>query len=218
MVRHPMKENETRVAQNVHADAQQDLRHRAKVSNGIETVIMGDGSTRSLLRVEQTTKVDGKPKPEFDIKVWVDSDGQVLKQEQDLLGGYIQYRTTKKAAQSPGGPFQFDLIAGTVIKIASTITNPDRTRNVQYRITLSDGDPAQRDSQRFTPDRHAGRGQEVGDSRGQELGALGRRARHGRSRSQYLRSPMCLLRATTARYEAWPSRPRAMSSTHGKKS
>jgi hypothetical protein len=109
----------------------------------IEPVIMGDGSKRPLLRVEQTTKVDDKPKPDFDIRLWVDTDGQVLKQEQDLLGGYIQYRTTEEAAKSPAGPIKFDLIKGTVIKVARKIPNPQQTRQVKYRITLDGSDLSQ---------------------------------------------------------------------------
>ncbi len=78
-----------------------------------------------LLRVEQTTQVDGKPRPEFDAKLWVDSQGQVLKSEQDLLGGYVIYRTTEEAAKSPGGPIQFDLIKNTVIKVAPRSPPPN---------------------------------------------------------------------------------------------
>jgi transglutaminase-like putative cysteine protease len=109
----------------------------------VEPVILGDGQQRPLLRVEQTTKLDGKARPEYDIKMWVDGAGQVLKLEQDLLGGYIQYRTTKEAALSEGGPIQFDLISGTVIKTARKITDAGKTRYVKYRLTLKDGDLAQ---------------------------------------------------------------------------
>ncbi len=110
-------------------------------SGGIEPVILGDGSTRPLLRVDQTTHVDGKQRPEFDATLWVDSSGQVLKGEQDLLGGIVMYRTTKEAAMSSGGPIQFDLIKNTVIKIGRVLQDPEQTRQVKYRITLKNGDP-----------------------------------------------------------------------------
>jgi hypothetical protein len=142
LVRHPMKEGETRALKMFMPTLNKicDIELQAK---GIEKTIMGDGSTRALLRVDQTAKLDGKAQPEFDLKVWVDSDGQVLKQQQDLLGGYIQYRTTKKAAQARGAAGgQFDLIAGTVIKVSTRLTNPDKTQYVKYRVTLEDGDPA----------------------------------------------------------------------------
>ena len=93
-------------------------------AGGIVPVILGDGSTRPLLRVDQTTQVDGKPRPEFDATLWVDSSGQVLKGEQDLLGGIVMYRTNKEAAMSSGGPIQFDLIKNTVIKIGACSAGP----------------------------------------------------------------------------------------------
>jgi transglutaminase-like putative cysteine protease len=37
---------------------------------------------------------------------------------------------------------QFDLTVGTAIKVASKITNPEKTRQARYRITVKDGDPA----------------------------------------------------------------------------
>ena len=103
MARKPMKPNETRRLKMFMPTLNKicDIELRAQASN---PCIMGDGSSRPLLHVEQTTKVDGKPKPEFDIRLWVDADGQVLKQEQDLLGGYVQYRTTKESAKSLDGP------------------------------------------------------------------------------------------------------------------
>jgi Transglutaminase-like superfamily len=142
MARNPMKPHETRRLKMFMPTLNKicDIELR---SLSVEPVIMGDGSSRPLLHIEQTTKVDDKPKPEFDIKLWVDADGQVLKQEQDLLGGYVQYRTTKEAAMSPGGPIQFDLIKGTVIKVARKIPDPEKTRHIKYRIALDKGDSSQ---------------------------------------------------------------------------
>jgi hypothetical protein len=142
MAREPMKANESRHLKmfmpTLNKICEIELR-----SLGVEDTIMGDGSNRSLLHVEQSTKVDDQPKPDFDIRLWVDSDGQVLKQEQDLLGGYVQYRTTEEAAKSPAGPIQFDLINETVVKVARKIPNPIETRHVKYRIALDKGDLAQ---------------------------------------------------------------------------
>ncbi len=86
--------------------------------------------------------VDGKPAPEYDARVFVDTEGQILKSEQDVLGGMVAYRTTKAAALAPGGPVQFDLILNTVVKTAHKIPDADNTRHVKYRITLKDSDPA----------------------------------------------------------------------------
>jgi Transglutaminase-like superfamily len=142
MARKPMNENERR-------DLKMFIAELNKVcditltAGGIEPVILGDGSTRPLLRVAQTTHIDGKPRPEFDTTMWADSSGQVLKGEQDSFGGIVMYRTTKEAATSSGGPRQFDLIKSTVIKIGRVISDPEHTSQVKYRITLKSGDPTQ---------------------------------------------------------------------------
>ncbi|HEX3448182.1 MAG TPA: transglutaminase-like domain-containing protein [Isosphaeraceae bacterium] len=140
MARKPMNEHERR-------DLKMFIAELNKVcditltSGGIEPVVLGDGSSRPLLRVELTTRVDGKPRPEFDSTMWVDSSGQALKGEQDIFGGIVMYRTTKEAAMSAGGPIQFDLIKSTVIKIGRVLPDPEQTRQVKYRISLKSGDP-----------------------------------------------------------------------------
>jgi hypothetical protein len=111
-------------------------------ARGIEPVVMGDGEKRPLLRVEQKTKVDGKPRPEFDATLWADTGGQILKSEQDIFGGVVMYRTTEKAAKSPGGPVQFDMIKNTFVKVTREIPNPDQPRSVKYKLTLKGGNPA----------------------------------------------------------------------------
>ena len=109
----------------------------------VEPVILGDGSSRPLLRVEQTTQVDGKPRTEFNNTMWADASGQILKAEQQTFGTLVTYRTTKEGALAPGGPIQFDLITGTVIKTTRPIPNSEQTRRVKYRLTFSGGDIAQ---------------------------------------------------------------------------
>ncbi len=142
MARKPMKPSETRRLKMFMPTLNKicDIELRA---HGVEPCILGDGSSRPLLHVEQTTSVDGTPKPEFDIRLWVDADGQVMKQEQDLLGGYVQYRTTMESAKSLDGPMSLDLIKETVIKVAHKIPNPEQTREVKYRIAFSKGDLSQ---------------------------------------------------------------------------
>jgi hypothetical protein len=150
-VRGPYAPEQSMAKQPMHAHERRELKmfivelnkvcSIALTSGEIEPVILGDGSTRPLLRVELTTHVEGKPRPEFDSTMWVDSSGQVLKGEQDIFGGVVMYRTTKEAAMSTGGPIQFDLIKNTVIKIGRVLPDPEQTRQVKYRITLKNGDP-----------------------------------------------------------------------------
>ena len=106
---------------------------------------LGDGSRRPLRKVEQTASLDGKPQPVLDATLWADSGGQVLKLESDMMGGIVMYRTTKEGAIAPvpRGNAKFDEIRSTMIAINKIIPDPRRTRYVQYRLTLKDGDPAQ---------------------------------------------------------------------------
>ena len=41
-------------------------------AKGLEEVPLVGRAKKSLLRVEQTTALDGKPRPEFDMTLWVD--------------------------------------------------------------------------------------------------------------------------------------------------
>ncbi len=109
----------------------------------VEPVLLGDGSKRELLRVDQTTVVNGKPAPEFDARVYVDANGQVLKTEQDVFTGIAIFRTTKEGALAPSGPVKFDLILNTVVKVAQRIPNPEQTRHIKYRVYLKDSDISQ---------------------------------------------------------------------------
>jgi transglutaminase superfamily protein len=142
MARKPLKENETRPLRMFIPELNKvcDVQLRART---IQPVLLGDGSKRALLRVDQTTVVDGKPRPEYDARVYVDAEGQVLKSEQDVMGGIVMYRTNKQDAMAPGGPVQFDLILDTVVKVSRKIPDPEQTRHVKYRITLKGSEPAE---------------------------------------------------------------------------
>jgi hypothetical protein len=137
MAKKPMEEHELRSLRMFMPTLNKicDIQLQAQV---IEPVVMGDGTKRNLLRIDQATSINGKVHPEFAIRLWADTNGQILKQYQDLLGGYVQFRTTEKAAKSEGGPVQFDLTKDTIAKVTHKIPDPDRTRQVAYRITIKD--------------------------------------------------------------------------------
>jgi hypothetical protein len=139
MARAPMKENEVRQIKMFVPDLNKvcDVELKAR---GLEPVILGDKQKRLLLRVDQITRLDGKPRPEFDARLFVDAQGQVLKSEQDMMGGVVTYRTTEEGAKSAAGPIQFDLIKNTVIKVAARIPTSDRTRYVRYQLKMPGGD------------------------------------------------------------------------------
>jgi transglutaminase-like putative cysteine protease len=115
------------------------------LAGGAEPVA-GAGEKRSLLRVEQTTTLDGQPRPEFAMTLWVAPGGDVLKSFSDNLGGMVTYRTTRQAALAPapdGPSVPFDQILSSILKVAPPIERPGASRFATYRIRLKDGDPTQ---------------------------------------------------------------------------
>jgi transglutaminase-like putative cysteine protease len=109
-----------------------------------EEVELGGGVKRPLLRIEQTTTLDGKPRNEFNVTLWVEPSGQVFKSQQDVMGGMVVYRTTREGALAPPeGIAKFDQIVNSVIKVRQPIPRPESTRSIKYRVALKDGDPAQ---------------------------------------------------------------------------
>ena len=144
MARKPMEEGETRAFKMYIPDLNRVVDFTFKAGPTAE-IALGDGSKRSLRKVVQTASLDGKPQQVLDAVLWVDSGGQVLKLETDMMGGIVMYRTTKEGATSPmpRGNARFDEIRNTIIAIGKIIPDPRRTRYVQYRLTLKDGDPAE---------------------------------------------------------------------------
>jgi hypothetical protein len=141
MARQPMKEHEKRPIKMYIPELNKvsDITLEARV---IEPVLLGDGTKHPLLRVDQITRVDGKRQPQYDARLYVDPEGQILKSEQDVLGGMAMYRTTKEAAMTPAGPVRFDLIRDSVIKVPRKIPNAEESNHIKYRVTLKDSDPA----------------------------------------------------------------------------
>jgi hypothetical protein len=143
MSRQPMKPGEVRTLKMFVPDVNKicDVKVTAREP---EEVQLGGGVKRMLLRVDQTSTIDGKPHPEFDQTMWVDSGGQVLKAKSDVLGGLVWFRTTREGALAPDVAGQsFDQILHSVIKVAHKVPRPEETRHVRYRVALNDGDPAE---------------------------------------------------------------------------
>ncbi|MGA2702110.1 MAG: transglutaminase-like domain-containing protein [Isosphaeraceae bacterium] len=144
MARKPMEEGETRTFKMYIPNLNRVVDFKVK-AGPISEIPLGDGSRRPLRKVEQTASLDGKPQKVLDSTLWADQGGQVLKLESDMMGGIVMYRTTREGATSPmpRGSVRFDEIRETIIPINKIIPDPARTRYVQYRLTLKDGDPAQ---------------------------------------------------------------------------
>lgn len=109
----------------------------------VETVNLGGGAVRDLLKVEQQAAYDSKPMPELAQTFWVDALGQIMKSYSDNFGGMTSYRTTKDAAmRRVGKGEQFDLLTGMIVPVPRKITNPESSRDILYKVTLADSDPA----------------------------------------------------------------------------
>jgi hypothetical protein len=141
MARKPLKEREERSLR-VFIPELNKVSEVTLQARTIEPVLLGDGKSHPLLRVDQSTTVDGKRRPEYDARVFVDAEGQILKSEQDVMGGLVYYRTTKEAALAPAGPVKVDIVVNSVVKVPQKISNPDQARHVKYRIRLKDSEPA----------------------------------------------------------------------------
>jgi transglutaminase-like putative cysteine protease len=108
-----------------------------------EPVALGGGATKDLLRIDQEVAFeDGKKVPEMNTTLWVDETGQILKSFTDANGGMVTYRTTKEAALRESTQ-QFDLLAASIVKLGRKINNPEGSRGVVYKVTMTDADPAQ---------------------------------------------------------------------------
>lgn len=139
--RQPIKAGESRALKMFMPDLNRvcDVTLKAK---DMEEIILGGATKRQLLRIEQTTELDGKARPEFDVTLWADSGGQVLKSKTDTLGGMVTYRTTKEGALAKNDPNgKFDQIGNSVVKVTRKIPNPNATRDVRYKITLKNEEP-----------------------------------------------------------------------------
>jgi hypothetical protein len=135
--RSPMKPGETRSLKMFMPDLNRVCDVTLQ-SGSVEEVKLGGGVTRTLLKIAQTTKLDGKPRPEFDVTLWADDGGQVVKSLTENLGGLVVYRTTREAAiaRTPGNP-KFDQISNSVIKVTKKLSRPESTRHVRYRVALN---------------------------------------------------------------------------------
>ena len=102
---------------------------------------------KSLLRVEQTTTLDGKPRPEFDMTLWsIPGRGPEDVERQSRRHGDLpddQKGCPVPAPAGRAGAPPFDQIASSVIKVSPPIARPSASRLATYRISLKDDDPAQ---------------------------------------------------------------------------
>jgi transglutaminase-like putative cysteine protease len=148
LARTPIKAGETRRLKMFLTDLNQVCDLTLTAARAPEETLLAPAgqaeARRSLLRVEQTTTLEGKPRPEFDMTLWVAQKGEVLKSSSESLGGMVSYRTTRQAALAPpDASAPFDQILNSIIKVSAPIARPGATRSATYRVSLKDADPTQ---------------------------------------------------------------------------
>ena len=174
---------------------------------------------RSLLRVEQTTTLDGKPRPEFDMTLWVDSGGQVLKSVERHHGrdGHLPDDPGRRPTAPTARPSSTRSL-NSIIKVTHKITKPrGDAATSRYRVTLKDDDPAQifptdrRQTLRPGADQERRR-----SSRSRPPGPTTARAGPEQVDAEFLR-PNALITSDDPRSSSWPARPSATRPTPGRR-
>jgi hypothetical protein len=98
------------------------------------------GVEARLLRVEGVTKLAGG---QITSTLWTDERGEVVKARIAALG-QESFRTTRALALAPGGTeAAFDLGLDSIVKVEPPLEGAHETREVRYRVELSQGDPAE---------------------------------------------------------------------------
>jgi transglutaminase-like putative cysteine protease len=97
--------------------------------------------TQELLRIESTLATEGQKRPTRSLR-WTDREGETLKTEKSGMQ-QVTYRTTKEEATRSDDEPSFDLMRGTIVKLAEPMTDAHQTRVVRYRVELTDGDPTE---------------------------------------------------------------------------
>lgn len=99
------------------------------------------GGKQELLRIDSTLASEGQLQPIRSVR-WTDRDGQTLKTEKPGMQ-QVTYRTTEEEATRSDDEPSFDLMRGTVVKLAEPMDGARTTRVVRYRVELADGNPAE---------------------------------------------------------------------------
>ncbi len=138
LLRKPMKPGERRKIKTLAIEFQQvtELEMAAK---GYEPCKLRTG-LHDLLRIETVTRFANNQKIEQ--TVWTDRTGDVLKTLTPMLGGLETYRASKADALEKADAATFNLFPSMMVKVASPLADPYRTKEVCYRVHLEGSDPA----------------------------------------------------------------------------
>lgn len=94
--------------------------------------------SRRLLRVEMTTEMAGR---EIQGSLWLDDEGQILKNRVAAILGYESIRATREEALQEIQQVAFDLGRGSAVKVARQLNAPHETKKIVYCVRLEGADP-----------------------------------------------------------------------------
>jgi len=138
LMRRPMKPGERRTVRGLelglHAVATHEL-----AAERWEEVELPSGRFE-LLRIAHVTTLG--PGTRLEGVIWTDARGEMLK-TWIAAGGLESYRVSRELAQADVAPADLDLGWDVAVKLDRPLPRPHRNRRATYRVTLSDGDPAE---------------------------------------------------------------------------
>ena len=141
MSRKPMESGETREVK-IFVPGMNRVALLKLAAKRTESVQLGGGIKRDLLRVEQTATLDDKPFADLSVVHWVDPHGQILRAFSDSFGGMEFYRTTREFALKNATRGQFDLNEASLIKVSRRINKPYESRQIVYNLVMIGNEPA----------------------------------------------------------------------------
>ncbi len=136
--RHPMQPGEQRRLKLLMPGMTDLAEVELKAVEHEQTTLLG--GQFKLLRIDSVTHLG--PGQELRGVLWADPDGEILKSWTDTLN-LETYRVPRDVALAEVAPSPLDLGFDLAVKVKRPIANPHATKQIQYRVTLDDDDPAE---------------------------------------------------------------------------
>ncbi len=102
-----------------------------------ELVPWPGGGSKQLLRIRSVATLAGRS---IESTLWIDKQGVLWKTSQPL--GQEMFRTSQELAQAESAA-PIDLVRSTIVKVSRALPKPHETKQVVYRATLKNRNPAE---------------------------------------------------------------------------
>lgn len=134
--RQPLRPGEARTVRALDVASNQAATTSLRAVDYEETELIS--GSRRLLRVEMTTEMAGR---EIQGTLWIDDEGEILKNRVAAILGYESIRATREEALEEVKQVDFDLGRGSAVKVARQLNAPHDTKKIVYRVRLEGADP-----------------------------------------------------------------------------